>query len=145
MLAIPRAEENRLPLLTPYTIVAVDDEEDTRELLQSVLENAGARVHAAASADEAVALCRTERPDAIVSDIGMPVRDGYSLMKDLRESLGPDAPRVAIALSAYAAPADRERSLAAGFHWHLAKPFHPADLVETLQDLLKDAASTGTK
>ncbi len=145
VLAIPRAEENRLPLLTPYTIVAVDDEEDTRELLQSVLENAGARVHAAASADEAVALCRTERPDAIVSDIGMPVRDGYSLMKDLRESLGPDAPRVAIALSAYAAPADRERSLAAGFHWHLAKPFHPADLVETLQDLLKDAASTGTK
>ena len=129
----------RALLLGGYRIVAVDDDQDTRELLRSVLENAGARVHAAASADEAVALCRAERPHAIISDIGMPLRDGYSLIKELRESLGPEAPRIAVALSAYAAAADRERSLAAGFQWHIAKPFDPANLVEKLHDLLKEA------
>ena len=143
LLTPPAVETKRPPLLNGYTIVAVDDDQDTRELLQSVLATAGARVHAAASADEAVALCRTARPDAIVSDIGMPLRDGYSLMRELHESLGTAAPRVAVALSAYAAPADRERSVAAGFQWHLAKPFDAADLVETLHDLLKDAGDRG--
>ena len=125
-------------VLAPFTIVAVDDDQDTRDLLQSVLETAGARVHAAASAEEALALCRMERPDAIVSDIAMPGRDGYSLMEDIRDALGPEGPRVAVALSAYAAPADRERSLAAGFQRHVAKPFDPDGLVHALHDLLKD-------
>ena len=137
----PRAprQEHAL-LLASFTIVAVDDDQDTRELLQSVLETAGARVYAAASADEAIALCRSVRPDAIVSDIAMPGRDGYSLMQGLRELPGSSVPRVAVALSAYAAPGDRERSLAAGFHWHVAKPFDPPDLVETLEELLNDTA-----
>ena len=140
LLTPPAVGETQRPrLLSGYTIVAVDDDQDTRELLQSVLETAGARVHAAASADEAVALCRAERPDAIVSDIGMPLRDGYSLMRELHDSLGAAAPRVSVALSAYAAPADRERSVAAGFQWHVAKPFDASDLVETLSDLLKNA------
>ena len=134
---VPRISrpEQAIPLAA-FTIVAVDDDQDTRELLQSVLENAGARVHAAASADEAIALCRAVQPDAIVSDIAMPGRDGYSLMQELRESPESSVPRVAVALSAYAAPADRERSLAAGFNWHVAKPFDPPDLVETLEELL---------
>ena len=137
----PPFQSGRALLLGGYTIVAVDDDQDTRELLQSVLENAGARVHTAASADQALAVCRAERPQAIVSDIGMPLRDGYSLMRELRESLGPDAPAVSVALSAYASAADRERALAAGFLAHVAKPFEPAHLVKTLHDLLEDAAA----
>jgi CheY-like chemotaxis protein len=128
-------------VLSGFTIVAVDDDEDTRDLLQSVLQTAGARVHAADSAGEALALCLAERPDALVSDIAMPGRDGYSLMQDLRAQLGSAVPRVAVALSAYAAPTDRERSLAAGYQSHVAKPFDPADLVHTLRDLLSDEAS----
>ena len=128
-------------VLSGYTIVAVDDDEDTRDLLQSVLQTAGARVHAAESAGEALALCLAERPDALVSDIAMPGRDGYSLMQDLHAQLGSAVPRVAVALSAYAAPTDRERSLAAGYQSHVAKPFDPADLVHTLRDLLSDEAS----
>jgi signal transduction histidine kinase len=128
-------------VLSGFTIVAVDDDEDTRDLLQSVLQTAGARVHAAESAVVALALCLAERPDALVSDIAMPGRDGYSLMQDLRAQLGSAVPRVAVALSAYAAPADRERSLAAGYQGHVAKPFDPADLVHTLRDLLSDEVS----
>ena len=128
-------------VLSGFTIVAVDDDEDTRDLLQSVLQTAGARVHAAESAGEALALCLAERPDALVSDIAMPGRDGYSLMQDLHAQLGSSVPRVAVALSAYAAPTDRERSLAAGYQLHVAKPFDPADLVHTLRDLLSDEAS----
>jgi CheY-like chemotaxis protein len=135
--AAPFANERAL-ILGGYTIVAVDDDQDTLELLQSVLENAGARVHGAASADQALAVCRAERPHAIVSDIGMPLRDGYSLMRELRESLGPDAPLVAVALSAYASAADRERALEAGFMAHIAKPFDATHLVKTLHDLLED-------
>lgn len=127
-------------LLIGFTIVGVDDDPDTLELLQSVLESAGARVRAASSADEALALCRTERPDAIVSDIAMPGRDGYTLMRELRDAGGPGVPRVAVALSAYASPADHERSLAAGFQWHVAKPFDPAELVHALHELLDDEA-----
>ena len=130
----------RSGLLTGFTIAAVDDDPDTRDLLESVLENAGARVLAADSAAEALVLCRAERPVALVSDIAMPGRDGYSLMRDLRDELGPEMPRVAIALSAYAAPADRDRSLAEGFTLHLAKPFDPADLVQALYDMLNDQA-----
>jgi signal transduction histidine kinase len=128
-------------VLSGFTIVAVDDDEDTRDLLQSVLQTAGARVHPAESAGAALALCLAERPDALVSDIAMPGRDGYSLMQDLHAQLGSAVPRVAVALSAYAAPTDRERSLAAGYQSHVAKPFDPADLVHTLRDLLSDEAS----
>ena len=118
-------------LLTGVSVVAVDDDPDTRELLESALRAAGADVRAAGSADEALALCRARTPDAIVSDIGMPVRDGNSLMAELKGSHDL-MPRVAIALSAYAAPRDREQSVAAGFQEHLAKPVDPVILVRTL-------------
>jgi signal transduction histidine kinase/ActR/RegA family two-component response regulator len=126
-------------LLRGASIVVVDDDRDTRELLQSVLTTAGADVRAAGSADEAIALVRHVMPDAIVSDIGMPGRDGYSLMHELRSTPGL-MPLVAVALSAYAAPRDREQSVVAGFQEHLAKPIDPVILVRTLHDRLAKAA-----
>ena len=122
-------------VLDGVRIVVVDDDRDTRELLESVLETAGAEVRSAGSADEALAMCRSATPDVIVSDIGMPGRDGYSLMEELRAS--PELlPRVAVALSAYAAPRDREQSVASGFQEHLAKPIDPILLVQTIHDRL---------
>jgi signal transduction histidine kinase/ActR/RegA family two-component response regulator len=130
-------------LLRGASIVVVDDDRDTRELLQSVLTTAGADVRAAGSADEALALLRHVLPDAVVSDIGMPGRDGYSLMHELRTTPGL-MPLVAVALSAYAGPRDREQSVVAGFQEHLAKPIDPVILVRTLHDRLeKERAPSG--
>ena len=117
-------------------MLAVDDDPDTRELLHSALLAAGAEVGAAANAEEALAACIATTPDAIVSDIGMPGRDGYALLGDIQAALGSRMPRVAIALSAYAATRDRERSLEAGFQQHIAKPVDPQALVRTLYTLL---------
>ena len=131
-----RAGMIRAALLRGTSIVVVEDDPDTRELLQSALEAAGADVRVAASADEALALCRAARPDAIVSDIGMPGRDGYSLMREL--TAAPDVrPRVALALSAYAAPQDQAAAVDAGFDRHLAKPVDPEVLVGTLHEWLR--------
>jgi signal transduction histidine kinase/ActR/RegA family two-component response regulator len=127
--------------LTGATILAVDDDADTRELLQSILESAGARVHAAASVDDALLTLQHERPDALVSDIGMPGRDGYALLQEVRALLGDRSPRVAVAVSAYAGEGDRQRSAAAGYHCHVAKPVDPAALVQILRQLLAGSAT----
>lgn len=125
--------------LRGVNMVIVDDDPDTRELLQSIMTMAGGSVRVASSVDEALALCRTDTPDVIVSDIGMPRRDGYSLMEEL-QALGGPLPRLAIALSAYASPHDRERAVSAGFHDHVAKPFDPVALVRRIQERLQDVA-----
>ena len=125
-------------------ILVVDDDPDTRELLVSTLEGAGGVVRAAASSDEALALTLDRRPEAVVSDLGMPGEDGYMFMQRLTRMLGEDAPRVRIALSAFAAPQDRERALAVGFHRHVAKPVDPHALVRLLDEMLEDSASATT-
>jgi signal transduction histidine kinase/ActR/RegA family two-component response regulator len=123
------------PRLAGSSILVVDDDQDTRELLVSVLEAAGATVHAAASAAEAFALALRAKPDAIVSDVAMPEQDGYSLMREVEAALGTEGPRARIALTAFAAEKDRERALAAGYQRHMAKPFDPAALVDALEEM----------
>ena len=130
-------------LLQGIMAVVVDDDPDTRELLQSALRLAGADVQGAASADEALALCRARRVHALVSDIGMPGRDGYSLMEELRQAPGEVRPCVAIALSAYASSRDVQRSLEAGFDEHVAKPVDPAALVHVLRERLRAPSVNG--
>ena len=142
----PSQEPSPHPLVSPNllrgrAIVVVDDDPDTRELLLSALRLAGADVQAAASADEALALCRTGRFDALVSDIGMPGRDGYSLIQELQLSDNGIRPRVAIALSAYASARDIQRSREAGFEDHVAKPVDPAALIHTLSDRLATSSA----
>jgi signal transduction histidine kinase/ActR/RegA family two-component response regulator len=127
----------RAPAVQPATVVlagvkvlVVDDEPDARELLKAVLAEAGAEVVTAASVDDALAVLPLVRPDAIVSDIGMPGRDGYQLLRAVRalpEAAGGRTP--AVAMTAYARSEDRTRALLAGYQVHIAKPIEPHELV----------------
>jgi diguanylate cyclase len=130
--------------LRGLTILVVDDDRDTRELLDSILTTAGAKVHLAETADEAFRLCLEESPDALISDIAMPGRDGYNLMHQLQKALGKDMPSATIALTAFASTRDRQLTAEAGFDRHVSKPFDGPALVQMLRDLLSmgDAQSS---
>ncbi|HEY6081547.1 MAG TPA: PAS domain S-box protein [Polyangiaceae bacterium] len=110
-------------------VLVIDDERDARELLELVLTRAGARVETAGSAAAGFAALETFRPDIIVSDVGMPDEDGYTLLQRVRSSQAPYAKTPAIALTAYTRREDRARALAMGFNSHLGKPVNPVDLM----------------
>ena len=103
--------------LAGLKVLVVDDQPDARDLIMRVLEDCSARVLTAASAEEAVPLVESSRPDVLITDIGMPDADGYELLRRVR-ALGPaHGGRVpAIALTAFARSEDRTRALRAGFH-----------------------------
>ncbi len=124
------------------SVLVVDDDQDTRELLVSVLEAAGAAVYAAESAPDAFATCLERKPDAIVSDVAMPGQDGYSLMRELDGALGEHAPRIRVALTAFVGEKDREKAMEAGYQRHVAKPFDPGMLVAVLEELLTHGAES---
>lgn len=120
-------------------VLIVDDEPDAREVLGQFLSRAGAEVAEAGSAAEAFAAFRRAPPDVLVSDIAMPERDGISLIRAVRALPAADGGAVpAIALTAYAREEDRQRSLAAGFQAHLAKPVDPGELANALVALAAD-------
>jgi PAS domain S-box-containing protein len=121
--------------------LVIDDEKDARELLEAALEHYGADVIAVSSAAEAYTLITTtptqERPDVMVTDIGMPDEDGYSLISRVREwewARGAYIP--AVALTAYGRAEDRMRALKAGFQMHVAKPVDPDELVIVIRSLV---------
>ncbi len=119
--------------LAGVQILVVDDEADTRDYLSFVLEQAGATVTVAASADEALQALASSKPDVLLSDIGMPDVDGYMLVRQvqaLETKLGARVP--AVALTAYASEIDRQQALAAGFVQHLSKPVEPEELVKAI-------------
>jgi CheY-like chemotaxis protein len=124
------------PEITNLRILCVDDEEDSRELLNHVLNSCGAKVSVANSAEEAFRLIKHQRFDVIISDIGMPEEDGFSLIKRVRElpeGQGGNVP--AIALTAYARAEDRARALRSGFQMHIAKPIEPNKLIAVVANL----------
>jgi len=124
------------PSLDGVTVLAVDDEPDARELLRRILEECGARVVLAASADDGLAAVRRERPDMIVSDIGMPGKDGYSFIRNVRQLSADEGGRTpAAAFTAFARAEDRMRALHAGFQTHLAKPADAAELTAVVASL----------
>ncbi|MBD2046816.1 response regulator [Coleofasciculus sp. FACHB-64] len=130
-------------LLDGVRVLVVDDDTDTREFLTFMLEQYGAEAIAAASAQEAFERIPQVRPDVLVSDIGMPDEDGYSLLGKVRKldaSQGGETP--AIALTAYAREEDRTQALSAGFQMHLAKPVEPDELANVVAKL---AASTSNR
>ena len=124
------------PELAALRVLVVDDEEDARELLRTLLEGCGATVRVAASAAEAFALFEQEPPDVLLSDIGMPDEDGYTLIGKVRElasSAGRDVP--AVALTAYARSEDRTSALLSGFSSHVPKPVEPLELLAVIASL----------
>lgn len=137
------AEANaRILTLSPLAglqILVVEDEPDSLELLSAILQGYGAKVITAASAEEAWSVLealKDQTPDILVSDIGMPGKDGYSLIRKLRqleEQRGAQMP--AIALTAYAGNDDRQQALLAGFQRHLTKPVEAAELVKMVISL----------
>jgi CheY-like chemotaxis protein len=136
--------ERRHPRLTPkrlgtadvdvdikgIRVLLVDDEKDARALVTNLLENCHAVVTSVESANDAVTLLQESKFDLLISDIGMPGEDGYSLIKRVR-SLGPSAGGdiPAIALTAYARFEDRVKAIASGFQMHVAKPVEPIELI----------------
>ncbi len=124
------------PELGGLKVLVVDDEDDARDWIASLLEHCKAVVVTASSAEQALELLRTARPDIMVSDIGMPHEDGYSLIKRLRALPPASGGRTpAIALTAYARMEDRTRAMVAGFNMHIAKPIEPAELLITIANL----------
>jgi PAS domain S-box-containing protein len=125
-----------LLLLNGVRVLIVDDETDSREVLTATLEQVGAEVTAVASASEALDAITQLTPDVLVSDIGMPLEDGYSLIRKVRQLKAEQGGQIpAIALTAYARPEDRMRAIAAGFQMHIAKPLEPAELVTMVASL----------
>jgi signal transduction histidine kinase/ActR/RegA family two-component response regulator len=135
---VPSPEINSR-LLTGVHVLVVDDEEDARELLQTTFEAYGATVSAAGSATEALDVFDRTAPDVVISDIGMPFEDGYTLIKRVR-ARGADRGGLtpAVALTAYAAPADRLAALAAGYQAHMAKPYEPSEIAALVERLARD-------
>jgi CheY-like chemotaxis protein len=127
-------EVNPARRLQGRDILVVDDSIDTAEMLTIVLTDEGARVRTANSYEEALVEIERAWPDQLVSDIGMPGKDGYDLITRVRElEQAAGRPRLpAIALTAFARPQDRERALAAGFDQHLGKPLQPHLLIQAL-------------
>ncbi|MEG4857511.1 chemotaxis protein CheB [Microcoleus sp. K1-B6] len=132
------ASSDRVPSLEGLHILAVDDQIDTRDFLQFVLEGYGAEVLAVASARSAIAAL-TENParyDVLISDIGMPEEDGYFLIREVRAlaaEAGGEIP--AAALTAYAGDKERERAIEAGFQRHITKPVQPIQLALMVANL----------
>ncbi len=118
-------------------VLVVDDEPDGRALVRRLLEDCKATVLTASSADEAIALARSDSPDVLVCDIGMPGEDGYTLIRRIRALPGAVGRLPALALTAYARPEDRAKALLAGFQVHVAKPVEPAELIAMVASLAK--------
>jgi signal transduction histidine kinase len=127
---------DRLPSLSGVAVLVVDDEPSAREVIVAILSARGAEVRAAGSAPEALEAIASAIPDVIISDIGMPGQDGYSLMRAVR-SLDPESggQTPAIALTAYASARDSLAALAVGYHRHLCKPIVPAELVNAVAEV----------
>jgi PAS domain S-box-containing protein len=122
--------------LEGVTILAVDDQPDARDLLKVVLERCNARVVTAASADEALRVLEHVRPDIVLCDIGMPGKDGYGFIRDVRHR---DDPTPALAVTAFAHKEDRIRALRAGYQGQIAKPVEPAELISTVAAFVRMA------
>jgi len=125
--------------LSGLRILVVDDDLDSRELVAAALGSSRSQIFEASGVADALKMARETTPDVLITDIAMPERDGFMLLDELRRIYGRAAPRVAIALTAQATIADRERALRAGFDRHVSKPFDPLMLVELVREAMAAA------
>jgi CheY-like chemotaxis protein len=125
--------------LAGLSILVVDDTIDSLEMLTLLLQLHGATVTSASSAREAVQLYERQHFEVVISDIGMPVEDGYTLIRKLRgiEAERQRPPVPAVALTGYAEYADRNRAIEAGFQDHLRKPVEADRLMSVIAKLVR--------
>jgi CheY-like chemotaxis protein len=135
----------RPPQLQGLRVLVVDDEDDARQLVKAVLEDCGCIVTTAGGVDQALQAFERDVPSMLISDIGMPGRDGYELIRRVRtlpRDKGGDVP--AAALTGYARAEDRRQLLNAGYSMHIAKPVEPAELVAVVVSLTRFASPGST-
>lgn len=126
-------------LLQGLSILVVDDDHDARELLSTILEQYGANAIAASSAQEAIVCVNQNCPNLIISDIGMPYKDGYSFIKEIREMAGDKGRVPAIALTAFVGEGDKAKALLSGYQRHISKPMiDPMHLVVAILNLVQN-------
>jgi PAS domain S-box-containing protein len=136
----PAAKERKVPenghRLDGVRVLLVEDNPDTLDMLRFIFDESGAEVITATTVDEALDALERFKPDALVSDLAMPERDGYDLIREIRlrePERGGKIP--AVAVTAYARAEDRVRVLAAGFQMHIAKPIDPDELIAVVASL----------
>jgi CheY-like chemotaxis protein/two-component sensor histidine kinase len=126
------------PNLNGLHVLLVDDDDETREFLSFFLSREGATVNAVASAQEALTLMAQTEPQLLISDIGMPVVDGYALLRQVRSLTSAKTSQIpAIALTAYAGAVYEQQAIAAGFQRHITKPVDPDRLVSVIANLIR--------
>jgi len=117
-------------------VLVVDDDPIARDLLSRILLECKAEVTTAGSGPEALQMLATTIPHIVLSDIGMPGQDGYQFLRELRKlppEHGGAVPMIAV--TAYARPEDRSRSIAAGFQAHVTKPINPSELIDVIASI----------
>jgi two-component system, cell cycle response regulator DivK len=124
-------------LLEGWVVLVVEDEPDSLDVAQRILKHYEAEVHTAANGRDGLEIARHLRPRFIISDLSMPVMDGWELIHELK--LGRDTMDIpVIALTAHAMIGDRERAIAAGFHNYLTKPLTVGNFMRDLMRVLTD-------
>ena len=124
------------PSLDGLVVLVIDDERDTLDLVRRVLADCGAKVFVAESARAGLEMLLREKPDILISDIGMPEEDGYTLIRQVRALKARQGGKIpAAAVSAFARPEDRTKALRAGYQMHLAKPVDPTELTAVVASL----------
>jgi signal transduction histidine kinase len=136
--APPPSSRGQAPIgrLVNMRVLVVEDDDDARELLVTVLTDEGALVETARTADEALAKLDAARPDVLLSDIGLPGADGFELIRRVRERR-PAEKLPAIAFTAYSQSEDRDLAHRAGFQAHVAKPASPAEVVRLVSEVAR--------
>jgi CheY-like chemotaxis protein len=126
-----------MPDLSGITVLAIDDAEDTRQLLQHLVSQCGADIITASSANEGLQVMTADSPDIIICDIGMPEEDGYSFIRKARTLWQPNSTTIpAIALTGYVRVEDRMRALEAGYQMFVPKPVEPSELLRIVATLV---------
>jgi CheY-like chemotaxis protein len=127
-------------------VLLVEDDADTREALQIVLENHGSRVRSVASVRQALEAYDDHPPDLVISDVGMPGENGYVLIRAIRDhEEGRSHRTLAIAITGFAGREDHETALRAGFDEHVAKPVEAGDLLDRVRVLAASRTEIGSR
>ncbi|MEH2209949.1 PAS domain-containing hybrid sensor histidine kinase/response regulator [Nostoc sp.] len=133
-----KVKVDNLLILNGLQILVVDDNADTRELIVFILEKSGGQVRAVSSVGEALEALKRLKPHVLVSDIGMPDEDGYSLIRKVRAQEAEQEEKIlAVALTAFARDEEHMLALQAGFQVHVSKPIEPEELVKVVANLAK--------